>query len=203
MRLSIFCIRIMHIVCRNKSDTCLFTHSDQLRIYHFLLRQSVILQFQEKITFSKTGFIPARGFLCLFIVAAQQLTLHLSGNTGACRYDSLMKPFQHFHIHARTIIETVYKAFGNNLHQIAVAFLIFCQQYQMIIAVFAADMFSVKTGIRRHIYLAAQDRIDPRFSGRFIKLYHAVHRSMVCNCRRSHAKFFDAGYVFLNLIGTV
>ena len=70
MRLDIFRIRIMHIICRHQLNACLLTQPKQLRIHHFLLRHAVILQLQEKISFPKTCLIFERGFFCLFIAPA-------------------------------------------------------------------------------------------------------------------------------------
>ena len=57
MRLRIFFISVMHVVSSHQIDAQLLMHPQQLLIDLRLLRNAMILQLQEKISFSKTGLI--------------------------------------------------------------------------------------------------------------------------------------------------
>jgi len=73
----------------------------------------------------------------------------------------------------------------------------------MIVAVLPMGHLAVKSGIRRHIDLAAQNRIDPCRLRFFIKINHAKHYTVIRDGSRCHAEFFDSFYIFLDFIGTV
>ena len=73
----------------------------------------------------------------------------------------------------------------------------------MVIAVLSAHLLTVKSGIWRDIDLTAEDWIDPRRVCRLVKIDHAVHDTVIRDCRRCHAKFFDPRNIFLYFIGTV
>ncbi len=114
-----------------------------------------------------------------------------------------MKLIQYLHIHPRLIIISFRKSPADNLHQIGISRIILRQKYQVVISVLPAGQFLVKTGIRRHIYLAAHDGIDARCLRFFIKFDHAIHHPVVCNGCAVHAQFLYSFHIFLNLIGTV
>ena len=57
MCLRIFFISVMHVVGSHQIDAKLLMHPQQLLIDLRLLRNAMILQLQEKISFSKTGLI--------------------------------------------------------------------------------------------------------------------------------------------------
>ena len=82
MRLGILGICVMHIVCRHQFNACLFTHPHQTCINGLLIRDSMILQFQKEIAFSKTFFIFTGSLFCLLIKTTHQVALPLPGKTG-------------------------------------------------------------------------------------------------------------------------
>ncbi len=92
---------------------------------------------------------------------------------------------------------------AHDLHQVLIAFIIFRQQHQVIISVLATGYFPVKPGIRRHINLAAQDRIDPLLPAGAVKINDTVHHAVVRDSRRIHPQLFHPFYIFFYLIGTV
>ena len=114
-----------------------------------------------------------------------------------------MELLQHFHVHTGFIIISFRKATADDFHQIRITGIILCQQHQMMIAILSAGQFFVKTGIRRHIHLAAQDWLDAGFPCGTVKIDYTVHDTMVGNCRTVHSQLFDPGYVLLDLVGTV
>ena len=114
-----------------------------------------------------------------------------------------MELLQHFHVHTGFIIISFRKATADDFHEIRIAGIVLRQQHQMMITFFPAGQFLVKTGIRSHIHFAAQDWLDPRFSGCPVKIDHAVHNTMVGDCRAVHAQLLDPGYILPDLVGAV
>ena len=73
----------MDIVRRNQTDSGLPAHAQKSRIDHFLLRNAVILQLQEKISPAKTFLVLIRHLLRFLVKSADQTALHLPRKTGA------------------------------------------------------------------------------------------------------------------------
>ena len=63
--------------------------------------------------------------------------------------------------------------------------LIFCQQHKMRIF---APAFALCAGPWGNICLHAQNRLNPLLFAFFIEVDHTIHRSMIRNCKRRHAK---------------
>ena len=60
----------------------------------------------------------------------------------------------------------------------------------MIIPVLPVGLLPVKTGIRRNVNFAAEDRVDPRSLRRLVKVDDSEHNSMVCNGSTVHPELF-------------
>ena len=73
----------------------------------------------------------------------------------------------------------------------------------MIIPVLVLTDFSVKTRIRCHVYLTAQDGVDPRRFGCPVKINDTIHHTMVCDSRAVHTQLLDPGNIFFYLIRAV
>ena len=203
MGIRILRIGIMDIVCSNQRDIQLPAHPEQFCVDCFLLRNPVILQFQKIIPLAEACLILSGSLSCLLRHPLYNIPLHLSRQTGRKRNNSLMILIQNLHIHTGLIIITFRKALADNLHQICISCIVFRQQNQMVISVLAPGQFLVKTGIWRHIYLTAQNRINPLRSGGAVKINYTVHNAMVCNGSAVHTQFPDPGNIFLNFVGTV
>ena len=203
MRLGILRQSVMHVICHYQIDPCFFVHFKKLLIYSLLLRNPMILHFQKEISLSKNILIPKCGSFCILVHSSCKIFGHLACQAGAESNNSLMVLFQNLNIYPGFIIKAFYKAFGNNLHQIAVALIIFCKKHQMIITVLTTSCFSVEPGPRRHINLAAQNGIDPCCLCSPVKINHSIHNAMIRNSRTVHPQLFYTGHIFLDLIGTV
>ncbi len=203
MRLFVFRIRIMDIVCHHQRNVQFFTHLHQGCVHGFLLRDSVVLQFQKIIILPETVLVFARRLLRLVHKPLYDITLHFPRKAGGKRNDSLMKLPQHFHIHPGPVIIALRKTTAYDFHQIGVSRIVFRQQHQMVITVFPAGQFLVKTGIGRNIYLTAHNRIDTCRFRFLIKINHAVHNAVVGDCGAVHPQFLNPLHIFLYLVGPV
>ena len=129
MWLYIFGIGIMYIIRRNKLNSRLLSHTKERLIHDLLFLHPMILQFQEKISFSKNVLIPKCRCLSFFIHPTQDILLYLTGQTCTERNDPFVKFLQYFNIYPWFIIIAFRKSSGYDLHQIMISDIIFCQKY--------------------------------------------------------------------------
>ncbi len=73
----------------------------------------------------------------------------------------------------------------------------------MIVPVFSPRQLLVKTGIGRHINLTADNRLNPRFPRRLIKINNAVHHAVVRYGSTVHAQLLDTLDIFFYFVGAV
>ena len=92
VRLYIIRIGIMHIIGYHQRNVKFPAHLKKCGIHHFLFRQSVILQFQKKIIFSKAVPIFKRGLFRLIHKSLLNISLYFSCKAGGKCNNSLMKP---------------------------------------------------------------------------------------------------------------
>ena len=194
---------IMDIVGGNQFNAQFLAHLHQGRVDRLLLRNAMILQFQEKVSLPETFLVFQCSFLCLIIKSLYNITLYLSCQTGRQGNDSFMVPVQNFHIYTGFIVISFRKATAYNFYQIFIAFVIFRQKYQMIVAILPAGYFLVKTGIRCHINLTPQNGIDSCSLGLFIEINNTVHNTMVGDGTGRHAQFLNTFYIFFDFVGSV
>ena len=203
MGIRIFCVRVVNIIRRHQLDAGFCREAHQLLIDHPLLRDAVILQFQEEIAFSENLLIPQCGLFSHLVLVPHHRTRHLTCKAGGKRDNALVILFQNLHVDTRLIVKSIDKARRNNLHQIGIARIIFRQQNQMVVPVLSAAGFAVETGTRRHVNLTAEDRLDALRAGFFIKIDTAEHDAVIGDRGAVHAKFFDSGDVLFDLVRAV
>ena len=177
MRLRVLFINIMAVICANQRNPCFSAHPHQRLIHNFLLPNPMILQFQKVIALPENIEIFQRDLLRLLIGYIQNISGHLPCQTCArCNNAPAVFP-QKLLIHARLIIKPFGKAIGNQLNQIMVALIIFCQKHQMIIA--AALALLCEARALRHINLTAENRLDAGLQCRLVKFHRTIHRTVV------------------------
>ena len=184
---------IVDIVGSHQLDPSLPAQTQKSLVYHLLLRQAVVLQLQKEIVFSEYLLIPSGRTHGLLIHSAGQIFLNLSRQAGTESDDSLVAGFKNLVIHSWLIVKSLHKSFGNDLHEVFVALIIFRQQHQMVVAILSSRAFPVKTGAGSHIDLAAQNRLDPRFPGCPVKINNAVHNAVIRNGQAVHSQFLCPG----------
>ena len=86
-----------------------------------------------------------------------------------------MEFLQDLLVHARPVVEAVHEAGRDDAHQVFIAPVVFGEQDQMVIAVFAGAGFAVQTGARRDVHLAAEDRMDAFLLAGLVEVDDAVH----------------------------
>ena len=163
----------------------------------------MILQFQKIVALSKAFLIFQRRLFRLLDHPLLDIAGHLPGKTSGKRNDPLMKLPQHLHIHPRPVVIPFRMSAAHDFHQILIPFIVLRQKYQMVIPIIAPGYFPVKSGVRRNIHLAPQDRIDPLLLTGAVKINDAVHYTMVRNSGGIHPQLLHPFHIFFYLIGTV
>ena len=203
MRFRILCPRIMTVVRADQVDAGFLMHSHQLLVHALLLRQSVILKFQEKIAAAEDFFIAQRGLFSFLVLPVFQTGGHLTGKTGGKRNQSLMIFLQQFQIDAGFVVESLHKSAGYDSHQIVIAGIIFGKENQVIVSLLSAACFLIETGPRGHIDFASDHRFDALGQTLLIKLNAAVHHTVIRDGSRIHSEFLYPRHIIFYFVGTV
>ena len=203
MRLPVLFVDIMGIVRNNHRDAGFFGQPHHAHIDGTLIRDAMILHLQIIIALAKDLQMTQCCFFCFLILLLTQVSRNLTSQ--ACRKcnDTLMVFLQHLHVHTRFIIIALRVATCHDLTEVVVSLVVFCKQNEMVIPVFSLYHLTVKPGTRCHIHLTADDRLDSICLTCLIKFDHAIHRTVVCDCQRIHAKFFCTRNQLLDLCRAV
>ena len=127
MRLGIFFIGIMYIVCGDKGDSCLLVQPEHPCIHLFLLRISMILKLNIKMLRSKNLLITQCRLFGFIIQPSRKVSGNLARKTGRERNNPLMVLPEQVKVHPWLIIKTLHKALGYNFHQVLISGIILCQ----------------------------------------------------------------------------
>ena len=196
-------VGIVDVVGGDQRDPQTPAHGHQRHIHFLLVLISVVLQFQEEITFSENIQILESRFIRRREIVPHDIAGHFSSQTGARSDDPLVELTQKFLVHARLIVIAFRKRAAHDLHEIGIALIVLGEKDQVIIPVVSGSLFPVKSGSGRHIDFTADDGLDPRLFGCFIKIDHAVHDAVIGYGSAVHAKFLDALNIFFDLVGSV
>ena len=127
MGFGIVAVQIMAIVGGNKRNAGLTTDPDQGAVDQGLVGNLIVLQFQVKITATKDRIHPESQFCGFFQVLLQDRLGYLSAQTSRQGNQAFGMGFEQIMVDARTIIEAFCETGRNQLHQIAIADIVFCQ----------------------------------------------------------------------------
>ena len=203
MGIRIFRIGIVDIISGNQRNIQFPAHFQKFRVHHSLLRVSVILQFQKIISLPETCLIFPGSLPGFLRKSLDNIPLHLACQTGRQGNQPFMIAVQDFHVHPGLVIISFRETFADNLHQVGVTGIVLCQQHQMIIPVLSPGQFLIKTGVWRHIHLAADNGFYPRAFGCPVKINDTVHGTVIRYGSAVHPQFFHPGNIFFDFIGTV
>ena len=123
----------MNIVGRDQTEPELPRKFRQMHVAFFLLRDAVIVQFNKKVLWSKNVAILGGETLRLLNVVGLKGAVDFARQTSTQADLAVRMCCEQCLVDPRTIIKTVKMRGGNQLHQIAVARFIFCQQSEVIV----------------------------------------------------------------------
>ena len=193
----------MGVVGGHQRDVQLLAHLQKLRVHQALVRNPVVLQFQEIVALAEAFLVLPGGLPGLLRQVLHDVALHFPRKAGGQRDQPLMVTVQDFHVHPGLVIIPFREALADNLHQVGVAGVVLRQQDKMVVPVLAAGGLFVETGVGRYIDLAANDRVDALFLRRPVEVDDAVHDAMVRDGGAVHAQLLHPGDILFDFIGTV
>ena len=182
-------LEIMHVVGGDKLHAELLGDFYQLGHDVNFVRNAVILNFYVIIVLEKLlvlGYELSRLLPHAVAQQARQLSRNARGQTDK----PLAVLAQSLEIYAGLVIITVHKAYGIELDQIFVAYVVFGNQNQMV--EFALDVSAFDRQVVHHIKFAADDGLYALFLCQTIKMIRAVHISVIGDGNGGHV-FFLAG----------
>ncbi len=121
----------VNIVGRDQTETEFASEFRQVRIALLLLGHAVVVQFDEKISRAENVAIFRSQILCFFNVVDLKSAIDLTRKTSAQSDQTVGMRCEQSLVDARSIIKTIEMSRRNQLHQIAIAGLVFRQQGEM------------------------------------------------------------------------
>src|SRR6476620_10656071 len=122
----------MNIVGRDQTEPELPRKFWQMHVAFLLVRDAVIVQFDEKVLWSKNVAILGGKIFCFLNVVGLKRAVDFAGETSAQTDQAIGMRRQQCLVDPRSIIKTVEMRRRNQLHQIAVTRFILRQQSEMI-----------------------------------------------------------------------
>ena len=124
----------------------------------------------------------------LFLLPGQDALRNLARQASRAGNDAFMVLLQKRMIDTRLVVKSLLALTERTqLDQIMVSLQVLGQQNQMVAAAFLPARL-LEPALRRHIDLAAHNRLDARLGRRLHEFHHPVHIAMVGNGHRIHAK---------------
>ena len=129
---------VMNVVRRDELQAEILRPFDQMPVDLGLLRDAVVLQFEEKIVRAERLLEPVHRLARLVQLILRDQIGNLAGETAGHRDEAVLVRGQHFLVNARLVIIALQMRRGGELDEIFVAGLVLCQQAEMMINVASA-----------------------------------------------------------------
>ena len=202
MELAILPQEVMGIVGSHQPQIVFFCQRDDARHGLLLLRQAVILNLDEIIFLAKDIQIFLQGLFCPEHIPPDNPGRHLSGNTGTKADEPLAVFPQQLLVHSGLVVHALSIGTRHQLHQILIAFVVFCQKNQMIVSG-AIHLVLLMAVPGSHINLAANNRVNALSLADLVELHDAKHIAMIRYSNMLHAQLLHPGHKRLDSIGTI
>ena len=200
MRTRIFGICIVDVISRDKVYPKFLAHRNERDIYRSLFRDSMILQFKEKVSFAKYILISESRPLSFVNITAHYRSRYLACKACRKRDNSFMEFPQCIKIDPWFVIVSVNKSAAYYLHQIRIPCIIFRQKNKMPVPVIILARCLIKTRARCNIYFTADYRLDACCLCGSVKLNDPIHHTMIRDRGRVHTKFLDPADIIFYFI---
>ena len=135
MRARVVLAQIVRIVGGHQRNAGVGRQAIDQRQHARVRLQAVILQFQEEILRAEQVGVFVGHALGLVVAVRQQRFVDVAAQARRQRDQALGVPREQVFIDARLVVEPIQIAGGDQLDQVAIAFLVFAQQHQMVVAV--------------------------------------------------------------------
>ncbi len=179
LRYVIFAIDIMQL------DAYLVGKTHKVIANSPLLRQTVILKFDIKISLGKHILKPQRILFCAIIISRRQQSGNTSGQTRRKTYHAFAVPLKQIKVYSRLVIISVYIRERIHLDKVFISLVVFGDKHQVI--ALCAD---IALHIFASVELATNYRLEVTRVGCLIESIRAEHIAVVGESAPRHTKFF-------------
>ena len=176
--------QVVAVIRGNKRNARLARKSDQIAIDARLYFHALVLNFQEEITFAENVAQAVRVRPRLLVFFREQRVGHFAAQARGKRDQSLAVLREKIVIHARLVIKAVEKPGRNQLDEVAIAFVVFAEQDEMIRSLCLRAAILVV--VRSDVDFAADDRLYPVRGGLVIEVGGSEEIAMVRHGDRGH-----------------
>ena len=135
VRAGVVLAQIMRIVGGDQRNAGVGRQAIDQRQHARVLLQAVILQFQEEILLAEQVGVFVGQAAGVFVTIGQQRFVDIAAQARRERDQAFGMARQQVLIDARLVVKTFQIAGGDQLDQVAITFLVFAQQHQMVVAI--------------------------------------------------------------------
>ena len=186
VRLVVRAFQEMHVIRRHQLQAQLLPDPRQRRAAFEFRLDPVVVHFEEKILRPEDVAILPRETHRLRIIVRQERRVDLAFQTPAQPDQPRRVLRQQLLVDARLVIHPVEMRLRDQLHEIRVARVVLGQQREMIRRVPPVARPAIQMRTRRHIHLAPDDRLHPRFLAFLKKLNRPEEIAVIRHRHRRH-----------------
>ena len=159
---------VVAVVRGDQRDAGFFREAHEVAIDADVLLETLVLHFEEEISFAENIAQAVGAFLGLIVFFGEQRVGHFAAQAGGKRDQSFAVLGEQLVIHAGFVIEAVEISGGNELDEILVALFVFAEQHEMVRAFRAgAAIFVI---VRRDVHFAADDGLYAMRRGLMVEI---------------------------------
>ena len=181
VRVRMLLLDVMHVVRRDAFQTELLCPRDEMPVDLRLLGDAVVLELEIEVIRTKRLLEPIDGRARLRQVVLDDGVGDLARETAGERDEPAAVLGEDFLVDARLVIIPVEMRRRDELREVLVAFLILCEQHEMVVDVTAAAtgrlLLQPRSG--RDIHLAADDGLDALLLRRLVEIHRGVKHAVV------------------------
>src|ERR1019366_5746126 len=185
LRMGVILAEIVAVIGRDQRDVEFLLQLQQVRLDARFLRQSLVLNFEIEISFAKNVAKRNRGFASCVVLPFREVLGDFALKTRRQTNQPPGVLGQEFLADPGSVVEAVQRCFGDNLDQIAIAFVILSQHDEVVVAV--AFLVGAMVLFLADVKLAAQNRLHARLFGVVEEFHSAEDVAMV-----GHGDIFGA-----------
>ena len=191
VRVRVGLLHIMHVVGGDALQTELFRPRDEVLVHLRLLWQRVVLQLQVEIFRAERLLEPVHRVASLVQLVLEDRLRDFAGEAAGKDDQTLLVRGEQFLVNARLVVIAIEVRGGGELDEVLVAGLVLRQQDEVVIDVASAAAAAgllLQPAARRHIHLAADDRLDALGAGGLVEINRAVKHAVVRDGQRGEAQ---------------
>ena len=200
VRVSIFLVYEVRVVGTNNFYIVFLCQIQNFGVYQYLIVVNILpkfgrccrvsLQF-EVIILTKNRLEPLNCILCIIDVIGHDVLRNFTSQTRRRHYQALAVLFQNFLVDTRFIIKPFGICQRNQFQQVAVTYLVFGQQNEVITRAVDFRILFVMARLFGNVRFAADNRFKAFLFTNIIEFFRAKHVTMIGQRQRCHSIFLS------------